>query len=30
MSQRDNTQFLALYKAHRYEDQLQFYKNRHE
>lgn len=30
MSQRDDEQFLALYRAYRYEDQLKFYKNRHK
>ena len=30
MSQRDDKQFLALYRAYRYEDQLKFYEVRHE
>ena len=30
MSQRDDKQFLALYTAYRYEDQLKFYEVRHE
>jgi SMODS and SLOG-associating 2TM effector domain 1 len=30
MSQRDDKQFLALYTTYRYEDQLKFYKVRHE
>ena len=30
MSQRDDEQFLVLYTAYRYEDQLKFYEVRHE
>jgi hypothetical protein len=30
MNQRDDKQFLALYTAYRYKDQLKFYEDRHE